>query len=72
MSEDGECHYKCVPEDRLDDRLADPSRRATDTQGVVDRLLRRFDTRRFAHVHGASVGATEGGGNALLAFESAP
>ena len=39
MDEDGEWHYKCVLEDRLHDRLADPSWSGIDTQGVVDCLL---------------------------------
>ena len=68
----GEWHYKCAFEDRLHERLAGPSRSGSDAQGVVDRLLGRFGTGRLAHVQGAPVGAAEGGGDALLAFEDAP
>ena len=71
MDGDGEWHYKCVPEDPLHERLSDPSRSGADTQGVVDRLLRRFGAGRLAHVQSAPVGATEGGSDALLSFEDA-
>ena len=72
MDRVGVWHYKCVFEDRLHDRLADPSRGGIDTQCVVDRLLGWFSAGRLAHVQGAPVGAGEGGGDALLSFEDAP
>ena len=68
----GVWHYKCVLEDWLHDRLADPSRGGVDSQRVVDRLLGWFGASRLAHVQGAPVGATEGRGDALLSFEDAP
>ena len=68
----GVWHYKCVFEDWLHDRLADPSRGGVDSQRVVDRLLGWFGASRLAHVQGAPVGATEGRGDALLSFEDAP
>ena len=69
--EDREWHYNCVIEDRLHERLADPSRGGVDPQRVVDRLLRRLGAGRLAHVQRAPVGASEGGGHSLLAFEDA-
>ena len=68
----GVWHYKCVLEDWLHDGLSGPSRGGVDSQRVVDRLLGWFGAGRLAHVQGAPVGAAEGGGDALLAFEDAP
>ena len=67
----GEWHYNCVFEDRLHERFADPSRSGVDPQRVVDRLLGRLGASRLAHVQRAPVGAPEGGGHSLLAFEDA-
>ena len=67
-----EWHYNCTLKGRLDDRFTSPSRSGVDAQGVVDGLLVWFGTGRFAHVQGAPVGAAEGGGDALLAFEDSP
>ena len=72
MDGTGEWHYKCAFEDRLHERLAGPSGSRSDTQGIVERLLGRFGAGRLAHVQGTPVGATEGGGDALLSFEDAP
>ena len=68
----GVWHYKCVFEDWLHERLADPSWGGVDSQRVVDRLLGWFGAGRLAHVQGAPVGAAEGSSDALLAFEDAP
>ena len=54
----GVWHYKCVFEDRLHERLADPSRGGIDPQRVVDRLLGWFGASGLAHVQGAAVSAT--------------
>ena len=56
---------------RSDGRLADASRLRVDAERVVDGPLFGFGLRGGAHVQGASVGAAEGGGDALLAFEDA-
>ena len=56
---------------RSDGRLADASRLRVDAEHVVDGPLFGFGLRGGAHVQGASVGAPEGGGDALLAFEDA-
>ena len=40
-----------------------------DAQGVVDGLLERFGAGGFAYMQSARVGASEGGGDALLSFE---
>ena len=69
MDGTGDWHYKCAFVDRLHERLAGPSRSGSDAQGVVERLLGRFGAGRLAHVQGVPVGATEGGGDALLAFQ---
>ena len=67
-----EWHYNCTLKGRLDDGFTDPSWSGVDAQGVVDGLLGWFGTGGFAHVQGAPVGAAEGGGDALLAFEDSP
>ncbi len=43
--------------------------RGVDVQCVVDGALWRFGAGGLAHVQGAAVGATEGGGDAVLAAE---
>ena len=67
-----EWHYNCALKGRLDDGLAGPSWSGVDAQGFVDGLLGWFGTGRFAHVQSCAVGASEGGGDALLAFEDSP
>ena len=69
MFEVVEWHYNRVPEGRLDEGFADPSRCVVDAQGLVDGLLGWFGAGGFAHVQGAPVGLAEGGGNALLSFQ---
>ena len=49
--------------------FSDPSRSGVNDQGIVDRLLRRFRTGRFAHEQRSPVLTAEGGGHALLAFQ---
>ena len=51
--------------------VVDPSRSGIDAQGIVDRLLRCFGTGGLAHMQRRAVGASEGGGDALLSFEDA-
>ena len=65
-----EWHYNCTLKGRLDDGFTGPSRSGIDAQGLVDGLLVWFGTGGFAHVQRCAVGASEGGGDALLAFEA--
>ena len=66
-----EWHYNCVLEGNSDDGFADSSRCGVDAQGIVDGLLGRFGGGGFSHMQCRAVGASEGGGDALLAFEDA-
>ena len=52
-----------------DDRLADAAWVRVDAEGVVDGALLGFGLRGGAHVQGAAVGPSEGGGDALLALD---
>ena len=67
----GEWHYNCVLEGNLDDCFADPSRCGVDAQGIVDGLLGRFGAGGLAYMQRRAVGASEGGGDALVSFEDA-
>ena len=69
MSELSEWHYNCMPTGPLHDGLADASGGRVHAEGVVDRLLRCFGAGRFAHMQRTPVGTSEGGGDALLAFQ---
>ena len=69
-----EWHYKRAQTGKMgrsDGGLADASRLRVDAERVVDGPLSGFGLRGGAHVQGTSVGAPEGGGDALLAFEDA-
>ena len=65
----GKWHYNCVLKGNLDDCFAGPSRCGVDAQSIVDGLLGRFGAGGLAHVQCRAVGASEGGGDALLAFQ---
>ena len=65
----GEWHDKCVLKSNLDDCFADPARCGVDAQGIVDGLLGRFGAGGLAHMQRRGVGASEGGGDALLSFD---
>ena len=58
-------------EGNLDDCFADPSRCRVDAQGIVDGLLGRFGAGGLAYMQRRAVGASEGGGDALLTFDDA-
>ena len=62
-------HYICTPVVISHDGLAGRSGCGVDAQGVVDGLLERFGAGGFAYMQSARVGASEGGGDALLSFE---
>ena len=62
-------HYVCTPMVISHDGLAGRSGCGVDAQGVVDGLLGRFSAGGFAYMQGAPIGASEGGGDALLSFE---
>ena len=62
-------HYICTPMVLSDDGLAGCSGCGVDAQGVVDGLLGRFSAGGFTYTQGAPIGASEGGGDALLSFE---
>ena len=53
----------------LHDGLLDASGFGVDAKGAVDGLLRRLGPGGLSHVQGASIGASEGGGDALVSFE---
>ena len=70
-----EWHYKRVRTGeigRSDERLADAAGVWVDAERVVDGPLIGFGLGGRAHMQRASVGAAEGRGDALLAFQDAP
>ena len=74
MSEVLKWHYKRVQTEESgwsDDGLADAAGLRVDAEGVVEGPLIRFGLGGRAHVQRAPIGAPEGGGDALLAFEDA-
>ena len=59
-----------TPVGGLHDGLLDASGFGVHAQGVVDGVLRRLGTGGLSHVQGPSIGAAEGGGEALMSFKA--